>query len=251
MKTHSLLVGALLLGTIAAQEPTDPVTKAPSAAERVQELKDLQQKAVDEWRESVQKAREAKGNKATAMRMRPDYGPIATKALAYAKDYAGKDEAIEFLLMVVGLDRDQARPAIETLIKDHLHSPKLAPMGQMIPYFDRMVSDEFAAKAIDKLVTSKCADVRGWATFAKHQSTIKEADLDGEAYQQARKDLLAVADAVDEQLARQIKGAIDEREKFGIGCTAPDIEGVDLDGVAFKLSDYKGKVIFLDFWGDW
>ena len=41
------------------------------------------------------------------------------------------------------------------------------------------------------------------------------------------------------------------REQFGIGCTAPDIAGVDLDGVTFKLSDYKGKVIFLDFWGDW
>ena len=32
---------------------------------------------------------------------------------------------------------------------------------------------------------------------------------------------------------------------------APDIAGVDLDGVAFKLSDYKGEVVLLDFWGDW
>ena len=32
---------------------------------------------------------------------------------------------------------------------------------------------------------------------------------------------------------------------------APDIRGVDLDGVAFQLSDYKGKVVFLWFWGDW
>ena len=32
---------------------------------------------------------------------------------------------------------------------------------------------------------------------------------------------------------------------------ASDIEGIDLDGEAFKLSDYQGKVIFLDFWGDW
>ncbi|MFO1076423.1 MAG: hypothetical protein U1E73_01710 [Planctomycetota bacterium] len=32
---------------------------------------------------------------------------------------------------------------------------------------------------------------------------------------------------------------------------AADIAGVDLDGVAFKLSDYKGKVVLLDFWGDW
>ena len=33
--------------------------------------------------------------------------------------------------------------------------------------------------------------------------------------------------------------------------SAPDIAGTDTDGVAFKLSDYSGKVILLDFWGDW
>jgi thiol-disulfide isomerase/thioredoxin len=36
-----------------------------------------------------------------------------------------------------------------------------------------------------------------------------------------------------------------------IGNLAPDIEGVDLDGERFKLSDYRGKVVVLDFWGDW
>ena len=36
-----------------------------------------------------------------------------------------------------------------------------------------------------------------------------------------------------------------------IGCTAPDIEAGDLDGVVFKLSDYRGRVVVLDFWGDW
>ncbi|MDA7918285.1 peroxiredoxin family protein [Mariniblastus sp.] len=36
-----------------------------------------------------------------------------------------------------------------------------------------------------------------------------------------------------------------------IGELAPEIEGVDLDGVAFKLSDYRGKVVMLDFYGDW
>ena len=36
-----------------------------------------------------------------------------------------------------------------------------------------------------------------------------------------------------------------------IGNYAPDIEGTDLDGNAFKLSDYRGKVVMLDFWGDW
>ncbi len=36
-----------------------------------------------------------------------------------------------------------------------------------------------------------------------------------------------------------------------VGKTAPDIEGEDLDGEAFKLSDYRGKVVVIDFWGDW
>lgn len=36
-----------------------------------------------------------------------------------------------------------------------------------------------------------------------------------------------------------------------IGKVAPDIEGVDLDDVSFKLSEYRGKVVVIDFWGDW
>jgi len=35
------------------------------------------------------------------------------------------------------------------------------------------------------------------------------------------------------------------------GKPAPDIAGADIDGKAFKLSDYRGKVVLLDFWGDW
>ena len=36
-----------------------------------------------------------------------------------------------------------------------------------------------------------------------------------------------------------------------VGSTAPEIEGTDIDEVPFKLSDYRGHVIVLDFWGDW
>ena len=36
-----------------------------------------------------------------------------------------------------------------------------------------------------------------------------------------------------------------------VGKTAPDIEALDLEGKTFKLSDYRGKVVLLDFWGNW
>lgn len=55
----------------------------------------------------------------------------------------------------------------------------------------------------------------------------------------------------DSMLALRVAAPRFERERLQIGMVAPDIEGEDLDGVPFKLSDYRGKVVVLDFWGDW
>ena len=38
---------------------------------------------------------------------------------------------------------------------------------------------------------------------------------------------------------------------LSIGRTAPEITGQDVDDKTFKLSDYRGKVVLLDFWGHW
>jgi len=35
---------------------------------------------------------------------------------------------------------------------------------------------------------------------------------------------------------------------LAVGKVAADIEGPDQDGVRFKLSDYRGKVVLLYFW---
>jgi len=39
--------------------------------------------------------------------------------------------------------------------------------------------------------------------------------------------------------------------RFRIGKVAPDIAGPDTEEVDFKLSNYRGKVVLLSFWGDW
>jgi peroxiredoxin len=38
---------------------------------------------------------------------------------------------------------------------------------------------------------------------------------------------------------------------FDIGNRAPEITGKDTSGKTFKLSEYKGKVVVVDFWGFW
>ncbi len=60
-----------------------------------------------------------------------------------------------------------------------------------------------------------------------------------------------------EKLVREItfgqlaKAAIFEIRNLSVGKTAPEIDGEDTDGVKFKLSDYRGKVVLLSFWGTW
>jgi peroxiredoxin len=36
-----------------------------------------------------------------------------------------------------------------------------------------------------------------------------------------------------------------------VGDQAPEVSGEDVDGKIIRLSDYKGKVVLLDFWGTW
>ncbi len=36
-----------------------------------------------------------------------------------------------------------------------------------------------------------------------------------------------------------------------IGQLAPEIEGLDLDGVPMRLSAFRGNVVVVDFWGHW
>jgi len=44
-------------------------------------------------------------------------------------------------------------------------------------------------------------------------------------------------------------GARFEIERLGLGMVAPDFESTDQEGARFKLSDYRGRVVVLDFWG--
>jgi hypothetical protein len=51
--------------------------------------------------------------------------------------------------------------------------------------------------------------------------------------------------------AERAAGKLFRHENLVVGKPVPDFETLDVDGNAFKLSDYRGKVTVLDFWGFW
>lgn len=51
--------------------------------------------------------------------------------------------------------------------------------------------------------------------------------------------------------AMHARGSIFELDHLQIGMVAPDFEQTDQDGKSWKLTEYRGQVIVLDFWGFW
>jgi len=44
---------------------------------------------------------------------------------------------------------------------------------------------------------------------------------------------------------------LEARRALAVRKVAPEIEGTDVDGAPLRLSDYRGKVVVLVFWGTW
>ncbi len=254
---------AALACALPAQQDPKPADAGgkQSPQQRLASIQQEMQDAMTKWRAEARKRQaeakkaQASGGTVPAMAMRPNLDAFYAKLEDAANDYAGTEDAVPFLIELVrrSVQSDRGKRALETLVDSHVDSPQLAKIGSLMPFLPRVVDEKKAAEILAKVEAgSGDPDVQAWVLLAKHQKTIEKADVDSEAYVTAKTQLLAAAEkATDKQLAQRITGSIDEREKFGVGVTAPDIVGVDLDGTKFKLSDYKGKVIFLDFWGDW
>lgn len=253
-------VGWLLLGLAVPLTAQANEAAKPDPKTRLQELQLEYRQALTDWRKQMAdlaeqaKAKAAKGEAVPAMPMRPPVAGIVAKYLAAAKDCGKTDDAVDFLVPVLSMTEDRAEAArvLDTLLADHLGSTKLRGLGRMMPALAYMVDADVATKALGKL-EADAGDpaVRGWAKLARLEPVLRAEPITSETYRAGRAQLVEAQKAGDHMLTVQIETLFTDLEKFAIGMLAPDIAGVDLDGVAFKLSDYKGKVIFVDFWGDW
>lgn len=260
---------AALASAAPAQEP-EAERPAPSAAAlaRIDEIGVEADAIVEKWREewaaqqkahaeAVRKAEEA-GEPAPAFEMTsygPDFSALIEKLVGWANETSGEDAALYLARAVEFGDLEEDSPgraALDRLVKDHAASPSWARLGRQLQYMRFTVGEERAAEILGVLRENPDGDVRGWVALVDNAQTIETAEIGSEEYARAKAAVLAAAEeASDKELREELAGSIELREKFGVGATAPDITGVDLDGVAFKLSDYKGKVLFVDFWGDW
>ena len=75
----------------------------------------------------------------------------------------------------------------------------------------------------------------------RHQERAQAREQSEELFERA-------ADKYSDVIGNNAKRELYTLRFLSIGKVAPDIKGEDQDGKQLKLSDYRGKVVLLDFW---
>jgi hypothetical protein len=175
----------------------------------------------------------------------------------------GTETAARALLRVLELDRtpaqapaSPARSALAELLAEHLGSPQLRDVTRILQYasLDRATRRDAYAKLA---AGSKLDEVVAGSLFSLAlELTVDEAR--GGDHARARALLVdvgerfgAFASPFGRTYGELAAGFVFELDFLQLGMVAPDHEAVDQDGVRFRLSDYAGKVVVLDFWGLW
>ena len=181
----------------------------------------------------------------------PDAEAYARRFVAFAGAAPDDPAAVDALVWVARRTRqgEAHDQALRLLSGRHVGDEKIADALPMLAYSGSAAVPDTLRTIAEKSPNRK---VRGQALFALAQYH-KDRDKEAEAERGFEEVAAKYADVASYSgtLGEAARANLHEIRDLAIGKVAPEIEGEDVDGKRFKLSEYRGKVVVLDFWGDW
>lgn len=235
------------------QEETKPEVTEATPAEQIKTIIADYTKAS---RSLMTEARKMPGNEgrdyyyANLPKLQQKCGADLNAVVAANADEPANFDAIMWITMNMA-GSDTGTKAMDTLFEKYIENEQMVTLCAVLAQ-GRMPVKNPEAKLEQLIEKSPHEAVRASATMALAKN-VKDETRAEELYES----LIANYGDLTSPMTRgkTFKEAADnalfQLKYLSIGKIAPDIEGEDLDGVAFKLSDYRGKVVVLDFWGDW
>jgi hypothetical protein len=182
----------------------------------------------------------------------------------FARRNGSSEEAIEarlFLLENTWWEREKgtmnasAATLADEILRLHLNSPQLAKVVEVqyvfssakkSEVFERILKESphpivqaealFGLAKLDQHGTDAAVQARGQERFKElstRYGTLK------------RRGLTPYSELADAVLSPYPAASLE------IGKPAPEITGFDVEGKPLKLSTFRGRVVVIDFWGDW
>jgi hypothetical protein len=237
------------------------IAKSQDPAEEYRDLLKAYQKAEEDFLQAYRAAKTDAERMTTLQTKRPDVDTYAAKMLKLAEDAPHDPVAVEALLWIVqNSSGARADKAMKSLIASYIQDPKIGSLCSRMVY-DNSPQGETLLREV--LARNPGREAKGAACLALGQRLRMQAERSGSGQEQGR--LTKEAEGFLERASKEFtdvkygRGTIGDianntlgaLRNLGIGKTAPEISGEDIDGHPLKLSDFRGKVVVLDFWGDW
>ncbi len=192
--------------------------------DQAQQKRDLA--SVNELRDSIVRLRAESTKLAMSVAAETDDDDLAARALTWVAKHNQRNQ--------------WAAKALEIIRAQHLDSPLIGDA----------LSDFVDVETLESLVEySPHPDIKTIAKYflatRQHNQDVAEELLTN--IERESPDVVYRGKA----MAEIVKSPLKHLRYLRVGKTAMDIVAEDIDGKEFKLSDYRGKVVMLDFWADW
>ncbi len=256
--------------------------KEQQAKTEYQALEAEFQAAVAELRDLVAKT-DSKDEQVRLLATKNPAPASSEKFLAMARKYKGTKASVDATLFAVGQAKGETKnEAMTFLLENYAGKVKVSaiasslkrevPHPAMEGWFDLMIKNAETDKDKASVMLTYSQYLGQFPTFKR---TLELSPLVAQRLPQEQLDYI-MTPRTDEQNKQhqaileklisdygQIKyqgrtlfadvanSELIELTQLQVGMLAPEIEGEDLDEIPFKLSDYRGKVVMLDFWGHW
>jgi hypothetical protein len=212
-------------------------------------------------REEFTKKLEAAEDKAARNKLLRDEMPekvFLPELQAIAEEAKGTETGAKALVQVAMIagqagDEEAGKTAVRTLVEKHAESPEIAVVLFMA---DFVLGEEEGAKARETIAAkNKTKPVQAAQLYIEIQ-TLEQTDEDSSELRPKYEKLGREYGDLKLPWRDQTYSSIAEawlfvKDNLVVGKVAPDMETTDENGVKWKLSDYRGKVVILDFWGMW
>src|SRR5688572_6178972 len=229
----------------------------PAKVDPAAELKKLQEKYKVAFEEYYRPMREAKTlQERSKVKLDPEKHPALAfhpRAIELATQAAGTETGALTHLWAIQLAQsvrlnDAAKDSVRTLVTDYLSSPTLQRLAQTLEYGEQVYGAEFTTEMVET-IRDKAKDptAKSGALLVLASWSMRKKDLEAAREQIQR----IVKEFPDTPARKRGEGMLFELDHLQIGMVAPDFDATDEKGEKFKLSDFRGKVTVVDFWGFW
>jgi hypothetical protein len=245
-----LLVAAIALIQLLLPQPAlaqNDEVKSPGV--ELQRLIDAYQKETQEFQKAF-RAATTESEREALREKRPTTAATTERVCSLAKAHPKDPSIIEPLIWIAQRSDTGAETvsALKILFEHHRDNEKLASLCSLWADFGGEDAEPYLKMAIEK---GSHPAVQASACLALGLFHKSDNLAEAEKWLARAQDEFGKVTLNGRTIAQRAEAELYEIRNLSVGREVPEIEGEDVNGERFKLSDYRGKVVLISFWGDW